>query len=66
LINVLAIWSKFTAILLCLIYFMVVWYIFPRFGMLYQGKSGNPAEERKNAFSKSNATQTRGWWEGVE
>jgi hypothetical protein len=22
---------------------MVVWYIFPRFGMLYQEKSGNPA-----------------------
>jgi hypothetical protein len=31
----------------CLIYgnlvnFVVIWYIFPRFGMLYQEKSGNP------------------------
>jgi hypothetical protein len=25
-----------------LVYFTAVWYIFPRFGMLYQGKSGNP------------------------
>jgi hypothetical protein len=24
-----------------LVYFMVIWYIFPRFGMLYQEKSGN-------------------------
>jgi hypothetical protein len=23
-------------------YFMVIWYIFPRFGMLYQEKAGNP------------------------
>jgi hypothetical protein len=25
-----------------LVYFMVIWYIVPRFGMLYQEKSGNP------------------------
>jgi hypothetical protein len=25
-----------------LVYFMDVWYIFPRFGVLYQEKSGNP------------------------
>jgi hypothetical protein len=25
-------------------YFMVIWYIFPRFGMLHQEKSGNPAK----------------------
>jgi hypothetical protein len=25
-----------------LVYFVVIWYIFPRFGMLYQEKSGNP------------------------
>jgi hypothetical protein len=25
-----------------LIYFMVIWYIFTRFGMLYKEKSGNP------------------------
>jgi hypothetical protein len=24
-----------------LVYFVVIWYIFPRFGILYQGKSGN-------------------------
>jgi hypothetical protein len=26
-----------------LVYFMVIWYIFSRFGMLHQEKSGNPA-----------------------
>jgi hypothetical protein len=26
-----------------LVYFVVIWYAFPRFGMLYQEKSGNPA-----------------------
>jgi hypothetical protein len=25
-----------------LAYFMVIWYIFPQFGILYQEKSGNP------------------------
>jgi hypothetical protein len=25
-----------------LVYFMVIWYMVPRFGMLYEGKSGNP------------------------
>jgi hypothetical protein len=25
-----------------LLYFLVIWYIYPRFGMLYQEKSGNP------------------------
>jgi hypothetical protein len=25
-----------------LVYFVVIWYIFPCFGMLYQEKSGNP------------------------
>jgi hypothetical protein len=27
-----------------LLYFVVIWYIFPRFGILYQEKSGNPAD----------------------
>jgi hypothetical protein len=27
-----------------MVYFLVVWYIFPRFGMLSREKSGNPAE----------------------
>jgi hypothetical protein len=26
-----------------LVYFVVIWYIIPRFGILHQGKSGNPA-----------------------
>jgi hypothetical protein len=26
-----------------LVYFVVIWYIFPRFGILDQEKSGNPA-----------------------
>jgi K+-transporting ATPase A subunit len=34
---------NFTAIRYVLVYFMLIWYIFPRFGMLYQEKSGNPA-----------------------
>jgi hypothetical protein len=25
-------------------YFVVIWYIFPRFGMLYREKPGNPAD----------------------
>jgi hypothetical protein len=25
-----------------LVYFVVIWYLFPRFGMLYPEKSGNP------------------------
>jgi hypothetical protein len=25
-----------------LLYFVVIWYIFPRFGILYLEKSGNP------------------------
>jgi hypothetical protein len=25
-----------------LLHFVVIWYIFPRFGMFYQAKSGNP------------------------
>jgi hypothetical protein len=25
-------------------YFMVIWYIFPRFGMLYKEKSGNSGQ----------------------
>jgi hypothetical protein len=28
-----------------LVYFVVIWYIFPRFGILDQEKSGNPAAE---------------------
>jgi hypothetical protein len=28
-----------------LVYFMVIWYIFSRFGVLYQEKSGNPVED---------------------
>jgi hypothetical protein len=34
-------WRYFTAIWYK--YFVVIWFIFPRFGALYQGKSGNPA-----------------------
>jgi hypothetical protein len=28
-----------------LVYFVVIWYIFPRFGISYQEKSGNPVLE---------------------
>jgi hypothetical protein len=30
-----------------LVYFMAIWYIFPRFGLWYQEKSGNPAYDRE-------------------
>jgi hypothetical protein len=28
-----------------LVYFVAIWYIFPRLGILYQDKSGNPAPQ---------------------
>jgi hypothetical protein len=34
-----------------LVYFVVIWYIFPRFGMLYQEKSGNPAADVGDALN---------------
>jgi hypothetical protein len=36
-----------------LVYFVVIWYIFPRFGILDQEKSGNPGKKSyllKNSF----------------
>jgi hypothetical protein len=39
-----------------LVYFMVIWYIFPRLGILYQEKSGNPAPVAMNkSITKVNA-----------
>jgi hypothetical protein len=32
-----------------LVYFVVIWYIFLRFGVLYREKSGNPETKRGNA-----------------
>jgi hypothetical protein len=29
------------------VYFVVIWYIFPRFGMLYLEKSGNPVLDHR-------------------
>jgi hypothetical protein len=34
------------------VYFKVIWYIFPNFGMLYQEKSGNPAEREPTSFAR--------------
>jgi hypothetical protein len=34
-------------------HFLVVWYIFPRFGILCQEKSGNPARKRKISFLRN-------------
>jgi hypothetical protein len=51
LVNYMAIWSIVRLLgIFCghLVYFMVIWYIFPRFGMLYQEKSGNTAYRRGN------------------
>jgi hypothetical protein len=33
-----------------LVYFVVIWYIFPHFGILHQEKSGNPAAEGRGPF----------------
>jgi hypothetical protein len=32
---------------------VVIWYIFPRFGLLCQEKSGNPAYEQSRSFPKT-------------
>jgi hypothetical protein len=36
-----------------LVYFVVIWVHFSRFGMLYQEKSGNPANKSQNKTSSS-------------
>jgi hypothetical protein len=44
-----------------LLYFVVIWYISPRFGILYQEKSGNPAalfEARASVKKQRVALQT--------
>jgi hypothetical protein len=33
-----------------LIHFVVMWYIFPRFGMLYREKSGNPGHKSRRVL----------------
>jgi hypothetical protein len=40
-------------------YFLVVWYIFPPFGMLYQEKSGNPGRDDKSCVESS--LEVSGW-----
>jgi hypothetical protein len=43
-----------------LVYFMTIWYIFPRFGMLCREKSGNPdlnANETLFQMAKKTAAQ---------
>jgi hypothetical protein len=37
-----------------MVYFVVIWYIFPRFGILCQYKSGNPAAEQKKLLTVTN------------
>jgi hypothetical protein len=37
-----------------LVYFVVIWYIFPRFGILDQEKSGNPEKESILDFDLKN------------
>jgi hypothetical protein len=34
-----------------LVYFMVIWYIFPIFGMMYKETSGNPVNLRQTFFA---------------
>jgi hypothetical protein len=43
-----------------LVYFVVSWYIFPRFGILYQEKSGNPAQVFINKNHLRRAVSCRG------
>jgi hypothetical protein len=40
--------------LIYLIYFLVIWCISSRFGMLHQEKSGNPAHDLANKFTGIN------------
>jgi hypothetical protein len=42
--NILVIWNTLRPLGI-LGNFVVIWYIFPRFGILYQEKSGNPGTE---------------------
>jgi hypothetical protein len=42
-----------------LVYFVVIWYISPRFGILYQEKSGNPGANPKNF--EFTATYVKNW-----
>jgi hypothetical protein len=45
-------------------YFMVIWYIFPCFGMLYKEKSGNPGRHHKfNLFAQP--MMTISWYEFI-
>jgi hypothetical protein len=37
-----------------LVYFVVIWYILPRFGILYQEKSGNPVDMLYDLSGKDN------------
>jgi hypothetical protein len=36
--------------------FMIIWYIFPRFGILFQDKSGNPGQHPKRQKNGANST----------
>jgi hypothetical protein len=44
-----------------LVYFMVIWYIFPCFGMLDQGKSGNPVS---HSFDRPSIKRGPEMWKG--
>jgi hypothetical protein len=43
-----------------LVYFVKIWYIFPRFALLYKEKSGNPADtlalSRRSKFGRGSWT----------
>jgi hypothetical protein len=55
LVSFLVIWSisrSFGTFCGHLVNFIAIWYIFPRFGILYQEKSGNPAENSKKIVFK--------------
>jgi hypothetical protein len=36
-----------------LVYFVVIWYIYPRFGILYLEKSGNPDVRHENIWRRN-------------
>jgi hypothetical protein len=40
------------------VYFIVIWYIFPRFGTLYQDKSGNPVVDEHSTFKSGLGNRT--------
>jgi hypothetical protein len=53
--------SHLVHLMAILVYFMDIWYIFPRFGKFHREKSGNPAADRGDTYGDS-----IDWVDGVQ